>query len=44
MYELDGDTLKWCANSPGQTDRPTEFPAMQGETAGSLYLVYKRSK
>jgi hypothetical protein len=25
-------------------DRPSEFPAMQGESAGALYLVYQRSK
>jgi uncharacterized protein (TIGR03067 family) len=44
IYELDGDTLKWCSNAPGKADRPTEFPATQGESAGLLYLVYKRSK
>jgi uncharacterized protein (TIGR03067 family) len=44
IYELDGDTLKWCSNSPGKAERPSEFPAMQGEVAGSLYLVYQRSK
>jgi uncharacterized protein (TIGR03067 family) len=44
IYELDGDTLKWCSNQPGKAERPSEFPAMQGESAGALYLIYKRSK
>jgi uncharacterized protein (TIGR03067 family) len=25
IYELDGDTLKWCASEPGGTERPKEF-------------------
>ena len=44
IYELDGDTLKWCSSAPGKDDRPKEFPAMQGEVAGGLYLVFQRSK
>ena len=24
-YELDGDTLKWCASEPGETERPKKF-------------------
>jgi uncharacterized protein (TIGR03067 family) len=44
IYELDGDTLKWHANQPGKVERPSEFPAVQGEVAGGLYLVLKRSK
>ena len=44
IYELDGDTLKWHANQPGKVERPREFPAVQGEVAGGLYLVLKRSK
>jgi uncharacterized protein (TIGR03067 family) len=44
IYELDGDTLKWCSNHPGKEDRPKEFPAMPGEGGAGLYLVFKRSK
>jgi uncharacterized protein (TIGR03067 family) len=44
IYELEGDTLKWCSSAPGKAERPSEFPAMQGEVAGGLYVVYKRSK
>jgi uncharacterized protein (TIGR03067 family) len=44
IYELDGDTLKWCSSAPGKEERPTEFPTMQGEAAGGLYLVFQRSK
>jgi uncharacterized protein (TIGR03067 family) len=44
IYELDGDTLKWCSSHPGKEDRPTEFPTMKGEVAGGLYLVFQRSK
>jgi uncharacterized protein (TIGR03067 family) len=44
IYELDGDTLKWCANQPGKVERPSEFPAVPGEEAGGLYLAFKRSK
>jgi uncharacterized protein (TIGR03067 family) len=25
IYELDADTLKWCANEPGATERPKKF-------------------
>ena len=44
IYELDGDSLKWCSSHPGKEDRPTEFPTMQGDVAGGLYLVFQRSK
>jgi uncharacterized protein (TIGR03067 family) len=44
IYELDGDTLKWCANEPGKADRPQEFPPKEGESGNSMYLVYKRAK
>jgi uncharacterized protein (TIGR03067 family) len=30
LYELDGDTLRWCANEPGSTARHPRFPA-EGE-------------
>jgi uncharacterized protein (TIGR03067 family) len=45
IYEVDGDSLKWCANEPGKDTRPTAFPAKEGETAeGGMYLVLKKSK
>ena len=31
IYDLDGDSLKWCVNEPGKDVRPTAFPAEQGE-------------
>jgi uncharacterized protein (TIGR03067 family) len=43
IYEVDGDSLKWCANRPGEKDRPKEFPAKEGE-GENLYLVFKRVK
>jgi uncharacterized protein (TIGR03067 family) len=27
IYELDGDTLRWCAAGPGSDERPPAFPA-----------------
>jgi len=30
IYELDGDSLKWCAAEPGETDRPKEFATRSG--------------
>jgi uncharacterized protein (TIGR03067 family) len=27
LYELDGDTLRWCGNEPGSPERPSHFPA-----------------
>jgi uncharacterized protein (TIGR03067 family) len=45
IYDLDGDSFKWCANEPGKDARPTAFPDKQGESAeGHLYLVLKRAK
>jgi uncharacterized protein (TIGR03067 family) len=38
IYELDGDTFKWCANEPGKDDRPKDFSEKY------LYLVFKREK
>jgi uncharacterized protein (TIGR03067 family) len=31
IYELDGDSLKWCAAEPGTTERPAEFKSEQGD-------------
>jgi uncharacterized protein (TIGR03067 family) len=39
LYELDGDTLKWCV-SPRKGERPTEFRTAKG----SFLLILKRKK
>jgi uncharacterized protein (TIGR03067 family) len=44
IFELDGDTLKWCAAEPGSDSRPTEFPDKEGGEGKHLYLVFKRGK
>lgn len=41
IYELDGDTIRFCFASPGK-DRPTEFSAKPG--AGNTLSVWKRLK
>jgi uncharacterized protein (TIGR03067 family) len=41
IYDLDGDTLKVCVGSPGDT-RPTEFDSKSGSSA--MYIVFKRKK
>jgi uncharacterized protein (TIGR03067 family) len=43
LYQIEGDTLKWCAGEPGKKDRPKEFPEKQGDSK-YLYLVLKRAK
>jgi uncharacterized protein (TIGR03067 family) len=40
IYELDGETVKFCFASPGQ-DRPTEFTAKAG--SGRTLSVWKRN-
>jgi uncharacterized protein (TIGR03067 family) len=40
IYELDGDTAKFCFASPGQ-DRPTDFTTKEG--SGRTLSVWKRS-
>ncbi len=40
IYELKGDTLKWCANEPGKDQRPSEFV----DTEGHLYVVLQKKK
>jgi uncharacterized protein (TIGR03067 family) len=40
IYELKGDTLKWCANEPGKDQRPSEF----ADAEGHLYVVMQRAK
>ncbi|MBI3411191.1 MAG: TIGR03067 domain-containing protein [Planctomycetes bacterium] len=44
IFAVEGDTLRWCANEPGQGNRPTEFPKEQGGKGGPLYLVFKKAK
>jgi uncharacterized protein (TIGR03067 family) len=39
IYELDGDTIRWCESS-STTKRPTEFKAANGFNL----IVYKRAK
>lgn len=41
IYELDGDTVKFCFAKPGQ-DRPTEFVTKEG--SGRTLSVWKREK
>lgn len=43
IYDLDGDTLKWCASQPGKDERPSAFPAEEGGKE-HLYLVFRRAK
>ncbi len=31
IYELEKDTLKWCAVLPGEKDRPKEFVTKEGD-------------
>jgi uncharacterized protein (TIGR03067 family) len=40
IYELDGHTLRWCANEPGVEQRHTRFPA-DGESKFPT-LVFRR--
>src|SRR5262249_29705787 len=40
IYELDGNTVKFCFASPGK-ERPTEFSAKAG--SGQTLSVWKRS-
>ena len=41
IYELDGDTVKFCVAAPDK-DRPTEFTAKEG--SGWTMSVWKRAK
>ena len=41
IYELDGDTLKFCL-APSDKDRPTDFTAKEG--SGRTLSVWKRAK
>jgi len=39
IYELDGDTLKWCAGQPGKDERPTML-----DDKMNLSIVFMRAK
>lgn len=39
IYELDGQTFKWCAGEPGKDKRPTRF-----KENNDLYLFFERAK
>jgi len=41
VYELDGDTVKFCFSAPGK-DRPTDFTTKAGD--GRTSSVWKRDK
>jgi uncharacterized protein (TIGR03067 family) len=41
IYELADDGLRWCAGSPGRTERLTAFPA--ADAAEHLFLVFRRA-
>jgi uncharacterized protein (TIGR03067 family) len=43
IYDIDGDTLKWCANKPGDDGRAAAFPDNEGE-GKYLYFRFKRAK
>jgi RNA polymerase sigma factor (sigma-70 family) len=42
IYSLEGDTLKWCVNEPGETERPKEFSAPSGTRL--MFVTFKREK
>jgi uncharacterized protein (TIGR03067 family) len=42
IYVLEGDTLKWCVNEPGETERPKEFSAPPGTRL--MFVTFKREK
>ena len=42
IFELDGDTLKWCTNEPGGSERPKEFSSAADNK--HLLVTLKREK
>jgi uncharacterized protein (TIGR03067 family) len=42
IYQLDKDTLKWCATDPGEKDRPTEFATKEGNR--HMFVTFKKEK
>lgn len=43
IYEIKGETLKWCVNEPGREGRPKEFAKEDGEKH-YLFLEFKLEK
>lgn len=43
IYEVSGDSLKWCANEPGREERPQAFPPDAGGD-DHLFIVFQREK
>jgi uncharacterized protein (TIGR03067 family) len=41
IYEVDGDTLRWCTAGPGQRERPASFTT---DDRHSLSLIFQREK
>jgi uncharacterized protein (TIGR03067 family) len=41
IYELDGDTLRWCPAEPGADDPLPDFPAV--EDTRHLCMIFRRS-
>jgi uncharacterized protein (TIGR03067 family) len=42
IYQLDGDTMKFCRAGSSEDDRPSEFKTKPG--SGQFMAVYKRAK
>ncbi len=42
IYELAGDTLKWCTAPPGSEERPTEFATKAGTR--DMLVTLKKEK
>lgn len=43
IYELKGDSLRWCASEPGRDKRPTQFVDSEGD-AKYMLVELKRTK
>lgn len=43
IYELKGDSLRWCAGEPGRDKRPTQFVDSEGD-AKYMLVELKRTK
>ena len=42
IYELDGDTLRWCPTEPGSDERLTDFPCV--DDGRYLCTVFQRQR
>jgi uncharacterized protein (TIGR03067 family) len=42
IYEIIGDTLRWCTAGPGQLERPAAFPP--ADDPRFLCLLFRRAK